>query len=138
MFLSSKVTYISVVSFFLTLLLIAPMILFAAVQGGQEPSSLLPDCEGADCDFNDLMQLANNIMKFIIMIAIPLTAIIFSYAGFLYITAAGNEHQIAQAHDIFVKVAIGFFFILAAWLIVYLITSTLLKPDYINVFPSSR
>jgi len=109
---------------------ISPQLLFAAAQSGPiDPGGLLPNC-GANCDFNHLMELANNIMRFIIMIAIPLAAIAFSWAGFLYITAAGNESQIHHAHDIFIKVATGFFFILAAWLIVYLITSTLLSPEY--------
>ena len=115
--------------FLLAVIFLLPQFLFAQNGPIQPPDGLPPAC-GADCDFNHLMQLANNIMRFIIMIAIPLTAIIFSYAGFLYITAAGNETQIHHAHDIFIKVATGFFFILAAWLIVYLITSTLLSPEY--------
>jgi len=118
------IDFLLLVAFFLL-----PQFLFA--QSPRE-TGLLPAC-GADCDFNHLMELANNVMRFIIMVSIPLTAIIFSYAGFLYITAAGNEHQIHHAHDIFIKVATGFFFILAAWLIVYLITSNLLDPAYTTI-----
>ncbi|MEK7551892.1 MAG: hypothetical protein AAB534_00565 [Patescibacteria group bacterium] len=133
MYLLHKEHYKIITGFFLlAIIFLLPQLLFA-----QSPrdTGLLPDC-GANCDFNHLMELANNIMRFIIMVSIPLTAIIFSYAGFLYITAAGNESQIHHAHDIFIKVAIGFFFILAAWLIVYLITSTLLDPTYTTILQS--
>ena len=133
--LKRKAPQILVSFFLLAVIFLLPQFLFAAIQGGGSeptPSGLRPDC-GADCGFSHLMQLANNIMRFIIMVAIPLTAIIFSYAGFLYITAAGNETQIHHAHDIFIKVATGFFFILAAWLIVYLITSNLLDPAYTTI-----
>jgi len=127
--------------FLLATIFLLPQFLFAQETQNPGPtaqretsSGLLPAC-GADCDFNNLMQLANNVIRFVFVISIPIAAAAFAYAGFLYITAAGNESQIHHAHDIFVKVAIGFFFILAAWLIVYLITSTLLKPDYINILP---
>lgn len=83
-----------------------------------------------DCDFNALMVLFNRIINFIFYVSIPLAAISFSYAGYLYLSAAGNTSQIEKAHKIFEKVLIGFIFILSAWLIVYTITSSLLSSDF--------
>lgn len=92
-------------------------------------AQLVPEC-GADCDFNDLMELVQNFINFMIVIAIPLAAISFAWAGVLLMTAAGSEDKIKKAHSIFLKVGVGLVFVLTAWLVVYLITSTLLKPDF--------
>ncbi len=92
---------------------------------------LVPDCPPSGCGWAELLELAQNIMNFMIAIAIPLSAIAFAWAGFLYLSSAGSEDKIKKAHGIFKKVAIGLFFVLAAWLIVWLIVSVLLKPDFI-------
>jgi len=100
-----------------------------------ENFQLVP-CEGVnangkdDCDFNALMTLFNRVISFIFYVSIPLAAISFSYAGYLYLSAAGNTGQIEKAHEIFKKVLIGFVFILSAWLIVYAITNSLLDSGF--------
>ena len=68
------------------------------------------------CTFNSLVQLVDNIIDFIITISVSVSAIMFAYAGFLYLS--GNPGKIKQAHGIFKNVAIGLIFILGAWLIV--------------------
>ena len=92
-----------------------------SVMWGQE---IVP-CEGPNCDFNKLIELAENIINFIILIAIPVAAGLFAYAGFLYITAAGDMGKVASAHKIFHNVAVGLIIPLAAWLIVNLIVGAL-------------
>lgn len=79
-----------------------------------------------NCTFNDLITLAQNIINFLILVSIPAAAIAFAWAGFLFMTAKGSESQISQAKGIFVKVLIGFLFVLSGWLIVRTITSVLL------------
>ena len=96
-----------------------------------EDFQLVP-CKGVDCDFNALMTLINRVINFILYVSIPLAAISFSYAGYLYLSAAGNTSKIEEAHKIFGKVLIGFVFILSAWLIVYAITNSLLDSDFKN------
>ncbi|MBI2120266.1 MAG: hypothetical protein HYT94_01420 [Parcubacteria group bacterium] len=72
-----------------------------------------------DCDFWDLIQLAKNIIDFLLYtIAMPLAAIMFAYAGWLYLSAAGNESKVKEAHNIFGMVAMGLALALAAWLII--------------------
>lgn len=90
-------------------------------------------CEGTDCTLKSLIELGNKIIDFFILISVPLAAIMFAYAGFLMMTAAGNESQIEKGKGIFWKVGTGFFFVLAAGLIVKLIVSALLKENYIFV-----
>jgi hypothetical protein len=93
---------------------------------------LIP-CDGSDanpCTFTSLMELANNVILYLIYISIPLAAISFTYAGWLFITAGGNPRQISQAWSIFRKVAIGLIFILSAWLIVKTVTDALIYPEF--------
>jgi len=69
-------------------------------------------------------------MKFLIFISIPIATLLFSYAGFLYVTAGGNTGKIQKAHDIFKDVAVGFLIVLSAWLIVNTIVSPLISDNY--------
>lgn len=74
---------------------------------------------GQECDFNDLILLAQNVINFLIFkLAAPLAAVMFAYAGFLYLTNGGNESKVKQAHDIFWYVFLGLVVALAAWLVV--------------------
>jgi len=82
-------------------------------------------CDGTDCDFNDLVDLAINFMDFVVIISIPIAVIGFIYAGFLIMTAGADTGKVSKGKELLLKIAIGFFFVLAAWLIVNLITSTL-------------
>lgn len=61
-------------------------------------------------------------------IALPFSVIVIAYAGFLYLTSGGNQPQLYRAHGMFTKVALGIVWVLAAWLIVTLITNALLTP----------
>lgn len=90
-------------------------------------SKCLIPCNGPDCTFDSFVQLGQNLINFLIVLSIPLTAIAFAWAGFLMVTSAGSEEKIKQGKAIFGKVLIGFIFILSAWLIVYTITTALLN-----------
>ena len=114
---------------FLTSLMAIPLIGLA-----QAPASTIIPCglssdpaAATDCDFDDLIILAQNVINFLIFrIAAPLGAIMFAYAGFLYITNRGNEGQVTQAHEIFLYVFWGLVIALAAWLLVNFILVFLL------------
>lgn len=93
---------------------------FVFAQGGLVP------CDGPDCNFAKFVELINKIINFLITaIALPVSAILFAWAGFLYLTAAGNEGQIGKAHGIFKNVFVGLILTLAAWLIINLVIVTL-------------
>jgi len=95
----------------------------------QDPPTGLVSCDnsiGNLCDFNALMALINKIINFILYdMVIPIAAIMFAYAGFLYLTSAGDTGKMKQAHTIFTNAAVGFIFVLAAWLIITLILDAL-------------
>lgn len=82
-------------------------------------TGLVP-CDGTDCDFNQLMNLVNKIIRFVLFdMAVPIAAVMFAYAGFLLVTA-GEEtsHARTKAKTIFTNTLIGLIIAVAAWLII--------------------
>jgi len=126
-----KISFIFTAGFFLMMM---PFTVMAAVS----PSTIIPcgfDLNGdgkvldspsvwssgphEECYFEDMIILAQNVINFLIFkIASPLAAVMFAYAGFLYVTNRGNEGQVKQAHDIFLYVFWGLLVALAAWITV--------------------
>lgn len=80
-----------------------------------------------ECTFTDVVVLAKNLVNFAFYLSVPAVVLLLSYAGYLYMTSAGDEGKVGQAHTIFTNVAIGFCIILAAWLIVVTLLRTLLN-----------
>ncbi len=88
-------------------------------------AQIIVDCPTPfDCGWDELIAAIDRLIDFGMLIAAPLAAIAFVWAGVLYLTAAGNEGQIKKAHGIFKSVLIGFILVLSAWLIVKLILNT--------------
>jgi hypothetical protein len=86
---------------------------------------LIP-CKGADCDFNALMALINNVIHFVLFyMAVPIAAIMFFYAGFMMVTSAGSSESKTKAKNIFSSAVYGLVIAAAAWLIVRTILSIL-------------
>lgn len=78
-----------------------------------------------NCTFEELMLTADAVAEFMTQLGVAFIAIIFSYAGWLYITANGNEGQVKQAHEMFGKAAMGLMIVLLAFLIIELLVSGL-------------
>jgi hypothetical protein len=95
---------------------------------------IIPDCgKLQDCGYVALLQLVNNVISWIIMIAVPVAAGVFAWAGIKYMTT-GVSDQKSAAKAMIQKVFIGLVFILAAWIIVGTISKALLKdPNSIPV-----
>ncbi len=89
---------------------------------------LIP-CAGPDCRFSDLVRFANTIISWLLRIAIPVSAALFSYAGFLYLTSEGNPGKKAAANKVFQSVFWGFIMALGAWIFVNFLTNFFLNKD---------
>lgn len=124
-----------------------PGLVSAQVSGSKTSSGLIP-CgnvvtdgsvsAGQECTFDDLILLAQNVINFLIFkIGAPIAAVMFAYAGFLWVTNAGNEGQITQAKGLFWAVFIGFVVMLAAWLTINMIVTFFLGPTYSFLGPST-
>ena len=94
-------------------------------------------CDGVitPCTFASLVTLAQNLITDLIIFSTFLAVAAFAYAGILLLTSGGSEGQRDKAKDVFLKVLKGYLWILGAWLLVYTITSVLLKTGYFLLTP---
>ncbi len=108
-----------------TLLIALPTLVFA--QSGI-PKQIVP-CNGTDCTCSHIVTLIQNIINTGIVLVVILSALLFAYAGFLYLTneAVGMQQQ---AKSIFKNVALGLVIMLSAWLIVDTLMKTVLGGSF--------
>jgi len=128
--LNRKIFYSLPILFMVFSILLSPTILFA--EENPLPGGIIP-CTN-NCGWSDFIKLIQNVITFVLYIAIPITVAMFTYAGVLYLTAAGKTGQIEKAHTIFLNVLIGFIIVLSAWLIVNTIANALLDKTNFNSF----
>ena len=79
---------------------------------GSQPTSL--SVTNPIPEVNDVATLTGKIINFLIKLAIPITAILIVYAGFLYITSAGNEEKVKTAQKALIWAIVGFAVVLIA------------------------
>ena len=89
------------------------------------PVNGIVPCDGPNCTVCSLATLAQNILNIGIYLAVFLSAVLFAWAGWKYLTAGGDTGEVASAKKIFWNVAIGLIIILGAWLVVDTLVHTL-------------
>ena len=96
-----NIQYLLLFAFFLggIGLLVAPLIIYAA------SSSL--DLSNPLGTTTTIPQLAYKILAFLLKLAIPIAAIMIVWAGFLYVTSAGNEKKIQSAQRALIWAIVG-------------------------------
>lgn len=71
------------------------------------------------CDLGSVFALLNNLIEFFIKIILfPIAVIMFVYAGFTYITAAGNPGKKVKVRTMIGHLIGGMILVLCAWVIV--------------------
>jgi hypothetical protein len=80
---------------------------------------------GKLCGFSELITLIQNVIEYIFILVIPITAIVFAYAGYLYLTSGGSLKKRKKAKNAMTSVLIGIVIVMCAWLLVTLIVRTL-------------
>lgn len=99
-------------------LLISPMFVSAQLTGPLVP------CHGAagdkltECQACHVVELGQKIINFLVAVAAVIAVVVFAYAGWLMLTAAGDMTKISSARGMFWNVLIGLVIVLAGWLIV--------------------
>jgi len=89
------------------------------VAGGLVPCGGTSD---SPCDFTALLKLINNVINFLLFdISLPICAVVFMYAGWLFMTSGDNSTKKSQAKSVFWHVLFGWAIALASWLIVHTI-----------------
>ena len=105
---------------FVFMMLVLPIVSLAATDPAPIASdSGLVGCKD-NCGWKELMNMINNIIQFILFkMAIPISAIMFAYAGFKLVTAGSDAPEARnQAKSIFSNTAMGLVFAAASWLII--------------------
>ncbi len=85
-----------------------------------------------NCGFNDLIAAVENVVNYAVTIALAFSVVVLAVAGWKYMTSGGDPTKISKAHKMFGKVLWGIFWVLAAWLIVNLVVTTLVNTVDVN------
>ena len=118
-------------------LLFLPLFVF----GQSSPSTgIVYECVTAggtygNCSFNDLILATERVIRWAVIFTLQFSVVVIAYAGYLYMISGANPGKRKEANAMLTKVAIGIFFILAAYLIVTLIANALLTPAVKGVTP---
>jgi hypothetical protein len=79
------------------------------------------------CTVCHLADLANRVLNAGIYVAIFLSALLFAWAGWKYLTNAANPGQHEEAKKIFLNVLVGLIVILGGWLVIDTLMRVLVK-----------
>lgn len=103
-------------SFTLFIILLLPVLALGA--------GLVP-CDGtpsSPCDYNALMTMINNVIDYVFkFLVLPIAAIMFAYAGILYLVSGAVPSTRSKAKSIFTDVLFGLVIATASWLVIKLI-----------------
>lgn len=80
---------------------------------------------GRMCGYSDAIRLIKRIIEYIFVLVLPISAIVFAYAGYLLLTSGGNTEKLKSAKRAMTNVIIGIVVIMAAWLVVKTIATSL-------------
>lgn len=81
-----------------------------------------------NCGYSEAIAMIQGIIDFLLyVLAMPIAAVMFAYAGFIYMKSGGADK--AKAKTIFWNVFIGLAIALAAWLIVNTVINSLLSEE---------
>ncbi|MGB0925399.1 MAG: pilin [Minisyncoccia bacterium] len=84
-----------------------------------------PKGSGRMCGFADFVELIQRVIEYIFILVLPIAAIVFAYAGFLYMTSGGSPDKRSAAKKAMTSLVIGIVVVMAAWLIVKTILTAL-------------
>ncbi len=82
-------------------------------------------CYFYECNVCDLQRLGMNILGFLIGLGMVIAALLFCYAGWLYVTAGPKPGNVSKAHNIFLDTLMGLIILLAAYLLVDVVMKSL-------------
>lgn len=96
---------------------------------------IVVDCgtSGNPCDFNDFMDLIDNVLNAMIYISLMVAVAIIIKIGWKMITSGDSPGVRTEAKNKLQSVFIGLAWVIGAWFVVNLVLSILLKDEYILV-----
>lgn len=102
-----------------------PVLVLAQTSGGDAANELPPvnigNPLGEQTTLNDI---ANAVLDILMVFAVPIILFFIVWAGFLYVTANGNETQISKATKALMYAVIGGVIVLGSKVLLEVITNT--------------
>lgn len=93
--------------------------------------------EDDKCEFGHIVQLVSNAINFLFFLTLPVIAIAVAYSGWQILVSQGNPSERAKALDRMKKIAMGFVWMLAAWLLItFLIKNLITDSGILNMIQS--
>lgn len=106
----------------IALMVIGVVAIFPAIAGAQiGGDSVLPN----PTRFQSVQELLDGAFKLVAYLGAIAAIFFFIYAGFLYVTAGGDESKLKKAHATFINTAIGTAILLGTSLIVSIVAGTI-------------
>ncbi len=103
--------------------------------GGVTGKSLgLFPCNGPDCTFNDVLKLADNIIKALFFAIMIISPLLIAHAGYLFIISGNKPAERERAKNRLLNLVIGLVIVACSYGVVKLVLSTLLSQTTITTF----
>ncbi len=80
---------------------------------------------GNPLKFDSVPEFIAGALRVMVMVALPIISLFIVYAGYMFVSARGNESKLTEAKSNFYYVIIGAILILGAWVIATLIGGTI-------------
>ena len=87
-----------------------------------------------NCTFADMVAATKHVLNWAVGFALFFSVIVIAYAGFLFMQSGGSSSKRDQAKGMLTKVAIGIAWVIAAWLVVNLVTTVLMGRPLDTIF----
>lgn len=97
--------------------LLLPVAAMAQLSEAQEDLTEVGEAIGTDATSNDLPTLIGNIISALLSVLGIIFVVLVVYAGFLYLTAAGDDSKVKKAKTLLTQSIIGLVIIVAAYAI---------------------
>ena len=106
---------------YLPLILVLVFVLVPLLAGAQESGGGLVGCRD-NCTLGDLVLVIIRIVNLLLSLASMVAMVFIVWAGWNMIFAGGNEEEISKAKTTFSNAIIGFFLVMAAYILIDAIT----------------
>lgn len=80
---------------------------------------------GNPLKYNSVPEFISHALQVMVMVALPIISLFIVYAGYMFVSARGNEGKLSEAKNNFYYVIMGAILILGAWVIATLIGGTI-------------
>jgi hypothetical protein len=77
------------------------------------------------CGWNDIIQLISHVITDLVILSTYIVVVACVYSGFKLLMARGKPGELESVKNMFMKILIGYFWVLVAWVLIYTIVSKL-------------